>query len=307
MQITRFLSLVVLCVASCAAAQVSGGCMLVPRKLPDELQSSLQERLSTFLTAQAAEHWDDVAELLGRCRFGCTRGNLYTDSYKQCLVSRMQEARMLDFDSSIQDPSICVTTEKEMEPIGEIVDRFAAERSSWYLRGTGRFQTSLEDWLEQTNVIAYRDQGQWYFTPPQWQMQDKWEKAHYTEADFARDRRDEIEVRNSPSSPVEIIDVHAYINRRYPSLRNLTFKLRNKTPKKVTALTVWIHNETITGEEDLSEGPIQPMGQLAEEDASFPVYIDFCEGVWKHTMLIKDVGFADGSKWLSKQPGKSER
>jgi hypothetical protein len=39
-------------------------------------------------------------------------------------------------------------------------------------------------------------------------MQDKWEKAHYTEADFVRDRKDEIKVRNSPSSPVEITDVH---------------------------------------------------------------------------------------------------
>jgi hypothetical protein len=28
--------------------------------------------------------------------------------------------------------------------------------------------------------------------PPQWGMQDKWEKAHNTEADFARDRRDEM-------------------------------------------------------------------------------------------------------------------
>lgn len=306
MRITGLLSLGVLCVASCAAAQVSGGCLLVPRKLPDELQSSLQKRFSMFVAAQAQEHWDDVAELLGRCRFGCNHGNLhtYTDSYKQCLVSRMQEVRMLDFDLSVQDPSICVTTEKEMEPIGGIVNRFP-ERSSWYLRGTGRFQTSSEDWWEQTKVIAYRDQGQWYFTPPQWQMQDKWEKAHYTEADFDRDRKDEIKVRNNPSSPVEITDVHVYMDRQDPSGRKVTFKLRNKTSRTVAALGMDISIDDKSGAVFFGVGKIEPNGYLAGEQ-DFPAYGDFCEGMWEQTMAIDTINFADGSRWPDKRPAKSK-
>jgi hypothetical protein len=55
----------------------------------------------------------------------------------------------------------------------------------------------------QIRLRAFRDQGQWFFEPSQkqMQMQNKWEKVHYTEADFARDRQEEIEVQNGPSSP----------------------------------------------------------------------------------------------------------
>jgi hypothetical protein len=203
----------------------------------------------------------------------------------------------LNFDFSIQDLSICATTSEEVESLGTTVNRFAAEQSSWFLRGAARFRTSSEEWVEQTQVIAYRDQSQWYFIPPQWRMQAKWEKVHYAEEDFARDRHDEIEVRNSPSSPVEITDVHAYMDRQYPDLRHMTFKLQNKMSKKITALTVWTHNETVAGEHLLGEGPIAPKGELTETDSGFSAYGDFCEGMYKQRMLIEDVDFADGSKW----------
>lgn len=235
MRIKQILLVGVLLVGGYAAA-IPAGCAPAPHSLPDDLRSSLDKRFSEFLAAQAEGERDNVAELLGRCRFGwCTDGNFYTSSYKQCLVSRMQEVRLLDFDFSNPDLYTCST---KMELPAGTVARFAAEQLSWSLRGTARFQTSSEDWTEQTQVIAYRDQGQWYFIPPQssMQMQSKWEKVHYTQADFARDRQEEIKIRNSPSSPVEITDVHVYMDRQFPSERNVHFKLRNKTSKKVIAL-----------------------------------------------------------------------
>jgi len=69
-------------------------------------------------------------------------------------------------------------------------------------------------------------------------MQDKWERVHYTETDFARDRQDEFEIRNSPSSPIEITDVHVHMDRQFPSLRNIDFRLRNNTVKKVIWLSM---------------------------------------------------------------------
>lgn len=289
-----------ICVSSLAAAQVvTTQRVIVPKKLPNDLQSSFEERLSQFVAAQAEGHWDELGELLGRCGRECGGGTFYqsyTDSYKKCLVERIQEVRMLDFDFSIQDLSTSVPY-GGWDPIGGLVDRFTAEQSSWYLKGTGRFQTPLESWMEETRVIAYRDQGQWYFIPPQRWMQDKWEKAHYTDADFIRDRRDEIEVLNSPSSPVEIADVHAYMNREYPAHRDLTFKIRNRTSKKITALVVEFHVKNAPGEESLGEGPIEPKGQITEQDAGFSAYDDFCEGTFKQIMFIEHVYFADGSKW----------
>jgi hypothetical protein len=213
----------------------------------------------------------------------------------------MQELRLVRFDFSTPDLYTCTTS---MELPSGTVDRVTAEHLSWYVRGTGRFQTSSEAWLEETQIRAYRDQGQWYFIPPQWAMQDKWEKIHYTEADFSRDRQDEIDVRNSPSSPIEITDLHAYMIRQFPSLRNVKFTLRNKTSKKVVALSVRIGIEGPEGYTEM-DGPyqIKPKGFLTlEQDDT--AYGDFCEGVWRREIVIRDVTFADGSKWQFKEPAR---
>ncbi|MGB9491504.1 MAG: hypothetical protein WCA92_13660 [Terriglobales bacterium] len=293
MRLAAVLLVGVFCVGSQAAAQVRG-CMFEHHALPDELRSSLEERLSAFVAAQAEGRWEDVAEFLG------TNGFVYKGSYRHCLVERMKEIRMSDFDFSIQNLSTC-TTEREL-PAGT-VDRVAAEQLSWYLGGTGEFQTSSETWTQQTKVVAYRHQGQWYFTPPQQTMQDKWEKVHYTEADFVRDRKEEIEIRNSPSSPIEISDVHVHMDRQFPSRRNIDFRLRNNSVKKVIWLSMAI---TIAGQPGgvYWSGPyvIKPRGYLAHE-YSVSAYGDVCGGVWKHAMIIQEVHFADGSEWKVKQSG----
>lgn len=293
MRIAQVLLFGVLSIGHTAAQVV--GCMMVPHTLPGDLRSSLEQRFSTFLSAQTEGHWGPVAELMG---------NRYTSSYKQCLVSRMRELRMLSFDFSIENLSTCTTTlGNDSEP----VSRLAAEQLSWYLAGTGQFQTSAEASTEQTRVTAYRDHGQWYFEPPQRYMQDKWEKTHYTEADFLRDRQEEIEVRNNPSSPIEITDVHAYMDRQFPSLRNVRFILRNRTSKKVIWLSMKISMiENGPGEVD-TMGPyqIEPKGLITQEQ-SVTAYGDFCQGISKHAMLIDGVHFADGSKWEFKEAAKSE-
>jgi len=293
MRISRLLLLGVLSVGQ-GVAQVNS-CALVPHTIPDDLRSSLEQRVAAFLSAQADGDWVQVAELIG---------NRDTDSYKQCLVSRMQELRMLSFDFSIQYLSACST--KTELPTGT-VPRFAVEQLEWYLPGTGRFQTSSEAWTEETRLIAYRDQGQWYFKPPQRQMQEKWEKAHYTEADFRRDRQEEIEVRNSPSSPVEITDVHVFMDRKFPSLRNVRFILRNVTTKKVVGLGMKISMvDNGPGEIDI-QGPYQiaPKGKIAKEE-SLDALTDMCGVASKNAILVDRVEFADGSKWEFKEPAKPE-
>ena len=295
-RITRPLLVGVLCVSSYAAAQVRA-CLPEPHTLPDDLRSTLEERLAAFLDGQAEGHWNDVEELLGM------KNAASKSSYRRCLISRMQELRLVSFDLSAPDLYTCTT---KMLPPGT-VDRVTAEQLSWYVRGTARFQTSSETWQEVTQMRAYRDQGQWYFIPPQRSMQDQWEKIHYTEADFARDRRDEIEIRNSPSSPVEITDLHAHMNRKFPSLRNIKFTLRNKTSKKVVGISVRIGAEGVEGFTEM-DGPyqIKPNGSLTlEQDDS--AYGDFCEGVWQSKITVREVEFASGSKWELKEPAVSQK
>lgn len=286
------LLVLVLCVGGDVATQISSPRVTVAKKLPDDLQSSFEERLSQFLTAQAEGRWEEVGAMLGRCQWGCIAGwayKPYTVSYKRCMVERMQEVRMVDFDFSVQDFSV-TTTFEGIEPVGGLVDRSTAEQSPWHVKGTGRFQTSSESWMEPTELIAYRDQGQWYFIPPQQRMQDKWEKAHYTGADFAKDRRAEVDVRNNPTSPVEITDVHVYMEKEHPSARQMTYKLRNKTSKKIDAVGVSLSGYL---------GPIQPKGQINGEEEEFLAYGDFCEGMTKReALVVEDVHFSDGSRWV---------
>ncbi len=292
MRIRQLLQVLVVFLGSHAAAQVVG-CIAEPHTLPDDLRSSLESRLAALLNVQTKGNWDDAAKLLEN----------QNDSYNRCLISRMQELRMVSFD--LPAPYLYTCTPKMQLPSGTI-DRLTAEQLTWYVKGTATFQTSSETWVEETRVEAYRRQGDWYFIPPQQGMQEKWEKVHYTEADFARDRRDEIDIRNSSSSPIEIIDLHAHMIREFPSLRNIKFTLRNKTSKNVAAISVRIGSEGLKGFSEM-DGPyaIKPGGTLTLED-DVPAYGDFCAGVWRSELVVREVEFADGSKWELKDPAPTE-
>jgi hypothetical protein len=50
---------------------------------------------------------------------------------------------------------------------------------------------------------------------------------------------------------------------------------------------------------------IEKKGYLAGEQ-DFSAYSDFCDGIWKQTMAIDAVDFADGSRWQDKRPAKSK-
>lgn len=132
-------------------------------------------------------------------------------------------------------------------------------------------------------------------------------KIHYTEADFASDYRDEIDIRNSPSSPIEISDLHSYMMRKFPSLRNVKFTLRNKTSKQVIAIGVRIRDEELEGAIETG-GPhrIEPKGTITFE-MDDTAYGDFCEGVRKSEIAVTEVKFADGSQWQLGQPHESKK
>ena len=82
MRITRLLLVGVLSVANYAAAQTFPARVIVHKKLPGDLQSSLEERLSQFVAAQATDHWEEVAESLGRCRWACNDGKVLYAIYE---------------------------------------------------------------------------------------------------------------------------------------------------------------------------------------------------------------------------------
>ena len=138
-------------------------------------------------------------------------------------------------------------------------------------------------------------------------MQDEWEKAHYTEAYFGRDRQEEIEVRNSPSAPVEITDVHVYMDRKFPSLRNVQYRLRNRTAKKIVWFSMKIDMITNGPGAVMWSRPdeIAPKGEFAGEQDTTG-YGDFCNGIDKNEIVVDEIEFADGSKWKFKESAQSK-
>ena len=250
--------------------------------LPTNLRSSLQERLSLFTQAQAEGHWDEVARLLGRYRRGGVGAHLYTPTHKQCLISQMQTSPLVGFSFSFE--KVMFST--------EILSMPAASRW-WYLAGEGTFQRQSGEIKQETQLVAYRDNGRWYFTPPNYD--GRWEKSHTTEADFAIDRADEIKVENNSRCPLEIRDVHVFMDRKFPSLRDLKFTLQNRTPKRVRGFTVRLYEGK--GSTSHSAGrEIEPHAAV-EEKMDSSAYVYFCDGIKKKRFVVESVWFADGSEW----------
>ena len=164
--------------------------------------------------------------MLGRFRRGGTGDYRYTVSHKKCLISQMQSLPMTSFVFSFND--VIYSTEILSKPL---------EKRWWILNGEATFRKQSGESLTQKSVVyAYRDSGEWYFPPPNYDAM--WEKIKYSDADFATDRSGEIDVVNVPQSPLEIAELHSLMDKQYPSLRNVQFTLRNKTNKAIKAFSV---------------------------------------------------------------------
>jgi len=186
-------------------------------KIPDELRPSLNARLQVFIQAQADGQWNQVSSMLGRYRRGGTGEHLYTPAHKVCLVSQMQAFPMTSFTSTGELYST------------EILGVPAAKRW-WYVKGEALFKPSSGQSKQNSYVVAYRDKGEWYFTPPN--FDEWWEQSHVTEADLRVEHADEVQVMQSLSCPLEIVDVHAHLDHKFLSLLDVTYKVKESNGQK---------------------------------------------------------------------------
>lgn len=248
--------------------------------LPAELRPSLDARLASFVEAQKDGHWDLVASMLGRYRRGGTGDLLYTAEHKACLVRQMQAFPMISF--TITDVEF--STEMSGMP---------ANTRWWYLSGEAVFRGG-SDGKQPSNVVGYRDNGEWYFTPPN--LDDRWTRTQANGTDLATDHVNEVEVERTPDSPLEVLDLRVFIDKREPSIRDVKFKLRNRAAKKVTAFVINIYSNA-GGSTGLSEAQNIEPGGVFEVSTTSSRYLYFCEGVNKDELVVDKVIFADGSEW----------
>jgi hypothetical protein len=254
-------------------------------ELRHALRASLEARLFSFTQAQATGQWDQVNALLGRYRRGGTGDHLYTPAHKQCLISQMQSVPLIAFDFTYEHVNYST----------EILSKPPAQRW-WYLAGLGTFRTDSREVKEQTKLVAYRDRGQWFFTPPNYDTY--WEKKVYTQSDLSLNRASEYEIEHNPSSPIQITDLHALMDKKYPSLRNLTFVLRNTTLRKIKAFTVGVYSKG--GSTTYSAGHEIEPNSSREERMSDTAYAYFCDGIGEQKLRIDRAVFEDDSEWVRK-------
>jgi len=206
--------------------------------------------------------------------------HLLTPEAKGCLVTQMKEIPMISF------------TLKNYIFSDEILS-LPPDKRFWDLVGEAVFKPARGEQKSQSKVTAYRDKGEWYFSPPNYDSY--WLKTHLTEADFAIDRADEIEIEDSPASPLQISDVHAFLDNEYLSLLRVSYKLKNRTSKKVSAFTVRFDTKGGGVEYSAPHG-IEPAASV-EEKETLSRWTYFCDGAMKHKFVVVSVSFADGTEW----------
>ena len=162
------------------------------------------------------------------------------------------------------------------------------------LTGDAVFRTESGEEKQQTVVVAYRDNSDWYFTPPN--LDQFWEATRLTEADLAKDLADEIRVINRSSCPIEISGVHAFLDPKYRGIRNLTITLRNRSNKPIGGYSLRLYTDG--GSTDYATPrDIVPGGTVEEKKMNSSRYLYVCDGVNKDNLAVTQVHFADGTMW----------
>jgi len=288
-------------VASVAVPSWVVGQVNKPWEFPEALRPELDSRLQAFTEAQANGDWGTVEQLLGKYRRG---GNylLFTPSHRACLIAEMKNYPMVSFKYTVWDKSYS----------SEILST-PPERRWWSLVGEATFHQANKEVKKQIYLIAYRDQGNWYFTPPP--IDNATAASHFGPEQLAANLADQgrVILRVPNDSPLRIVDVHVFTDPSNVLSRKVTFRLRNITGKRVTGYTYRISDSTDDGDEVAGLGDqkdwIEPWAESHEfhEDDVTAYY--WCEGRGdvKTTIEIQDVKFQDGSGWTApKEAGSNQ-
>lgn len=278
--VVPMLSAVLLSVSSVIAQQTQRA---TPdfRGLPD--QARLVQRIQEFVEAQRDQDWNRVSDLLGPFR-GSAYSKRFTNEHKQCLIEQMKTDPMLTF-----------------APIGagystEILGRPLSQKW-WYISGIAEFAREGRNVKSKSTIIAYRFEGRWFFTPPNYD--DSWEATKITEPDLSEDLSRYLKVEIRPDCPLKLVRLSVRIDPKYRSLRRVSFDLRNNSRKEVDGLSFRIVK--VNGDGSVSSGmPFKMMpGETvsSSDNIKYSGYLYFCEGESYNRFIIDSVGFKDGTEW----------
>jgi hypothetical protein len=170
----------------------------------------------------------------------------------------------------------------------------------WALVGEGTFRNASGIVKRPSSVTAYRDRGDWYFTP-HYLDDEAWARAHLTAEQLAADYKDHVDQLLAPGCPLDIVDLHVFINPERVSSRLVQFRLRNKTDKRVKGYCFEISDQRHDGAIGVGTGDrrdaIEPLGDSRMWEEDYDAYVYWCQGESRMRIEIQSVLFSDGVTW----------
>jgi hypothetical protein len=252
------------------------------RAIPKELQSSLVDRLRAFIIAQRDDQWDQVSSLLGNIRKSGYRDAVYTPKHKRCYIEQLKSSSTIRFTLT----SIYFSTAILSLPMN---------RKWWYLEGEAEFAGKYAPGNRRTTFIAYRDSGEWFFTPGNYD--EAWVRGFLTEKELKADYSKELLIKTDSTCPLLVTDLSVKIDPRQLSSRIVDFNFHNRSNKTVTGLGYEIGS--VSGGTSTGRPFRIPPGQTvpAKKDLKYSAYQYYCEGELPHIFRINFVSFEDGTVW----------
>jgi len=246
----------------------------------------MDSRLQQFTNAQAGGRWDEVGRLLGSYRRGNSGYMRYTESHRECLTQTLKKYPLIGFDYRIQE-----------SPYSSEILFTPSNRRWWTLIGEGTFKTASGLIKQKTFLVAYRDGDEWFFTPPPYDNAP----SKISADEVALDRKDDVVLRIPSDAPIEVVDLHVHIDPNSASLRNIEFKFRNKTSKKITAYSFVIDDDRRDGSMSVGTGAekdwIVPYGDSRIWKESTNLFLYRCQGERPIRLTVEDVTFEDATTW----------
>lgn len=259
-----------------------------PWQLPESLRPKLDSRLRAFIDAQANGDWKDVGQMLGKYRRGWNSYLPYTPSHRACLIQEMEHLPMIAFQYTVWEKSFS----------SEILST-PPERRWWTLVGEATFRQDGKEIKRQVDLVAYRDQGQWFFTPPP--IDNDNASSHFTPKQLQADLADQVALPIYPGSPIQVVDLHVSIDKENMLSRQIRFRLRNLTHKRITGYGFAITETDERGSIIVGTGDkknwIEPGGISPEFLEQYVVGTYWCEGSPQIVIEIQNAWFEDGTNW----------
>lgn len=244
----------------------------------------LNERLNLFIQYQREQQLDKVEELLGDF-YNTDPREKYSIEQKQWVMEKIKVSRVIDFDFQ----NFIITTR---------IFSFPFELRWWNIEGLAKFSSDENSVRLKSTIIAYRQNGDWYFIPSVFNECNELKiisPPEFSEREKAESLMPELTIQSQPDAPIQVVDfvIKDIGESACSKYRKGIFRFRNISSKIIIRHGYQIEDVRKQGSVSVGDGAKIKPGELFETDITFTAFRP-------KIMRFNFVHFADGTKWDDK-------